>query len=172
MFGMLFLGGNLFIMMEIRGHKEVAECECWLEVGQMLRYCKGYTRETRLLLRGNGPYQHSCTYSNMLPFALMNKSWAQLYYSIQVRLHLSLSKKWNATETWDHPRGCVTAARRARQNIREGKRCLKTRIIFHLKREGSFNLDRDHWQRRWGGGKWLASSLQLKIITCNYTSNF
>lgn len=122
MFGMLFLEAtysSLWKSYTIKSHWMWAFA--WS--GSNVSYCKEYKEETSLLQRNCLPAQ-----LNMLTFTCMNKSRPRFYYSIPVRHLLWLSKKWNATETSDHPRGCATEAKRAHENIREEKYCSKTHI--------------------------------------------
>lgn len=169
MFGMLFLGAtysSLWKSYTIKSH--------WVWVfarsGSNVSYCKEYKEEISLLQRNCLPAQ-----LHMLTFTCMNKSLLQFYYSIPVRHHLWLSKKWNATETSDHPRGCATEAKRTHENIREEKYCSKThiqrRFVFFLlsPKRRSYNLDHNQWCRK---KKMLASLLHLKRITGNFTSYF
>lgn len=58
--------------------------------GSNVSYCKEYREETSLLQRNCLPAQ-----LYMLTFTCMNKSRPRFYYSIPVRHHLWLSKKWN-----------------------------------------------------------------------------
>lgn len=109
-----------------------------LEVGQMLAIVKNTRQKTSLFQRNCLPAQ-----LYMLTFACMNKSRTQFYYSIPVRHHLWLSKKLNATETSDHPRGCATEAQRTHENIWEEKYCSKT-----FQRGGCYNLDHNQWSRK------------------------
>lgn len=93
--------------------------------GSNVSYCKEYEEDTSL-------HRTNCLPALLytLSFASMNKSRAQFYYSIPVRHHLWLSKKWNATETSDHPRGCATEAKRTHENIREEKYCSYPETFF------------------------------------------
>lgn len=99
------------------------ECKCFPRSGSNVSYFKEYEEETSLL-------QRNCLAAQlyMLTITCTNKSRPQFYYSIPVRHHLWLSKKWNATETSDHRRGCATEAKRTPENIREKNNCSKTYI--------------------------------------------
>lgn len=127
------LKGFLFIIMEIIYHKEPLGASAIS--GSNVSYCKEYKGETSLLLRNSLQAQ-----LYMLTFTCMNKSKQQFYHSIPERHHLWLSKKWNATETSDHPRGCAAEAKRAHENIREEKYCSKTHIQrLFFSEERSYN---------------------------------
>lgn len=106
--------------------------------GSNVSYCKEYKEETSLLQRNCLPAQ-----LYMLTFTCMNKSRPQFYYSIPVRHHLWLSKKWNATETSDHPRGSATEAKRTHENIRE-----ETFSYPETPKRGSYNLDHNQQCRK------------------------
>lgn len=162
MFGMLFLGAiysSLWKLYTIKSH--------WVWVfaksGSNVSYCKEYKEETSLC-------QRNCIWPQlyMLTFTCMNKSRPRFYYSIPARHHLWLSKKWNATETSDHPRGCATEAKRTHENIREKKYCSKTHIqrLFFPKK-GSYNLDHNHWCR-----KNVCKFITAAKNNLNFTSNF
>lgn len=128
--------------------------------GSNVSDCKEYMEHTELLQRNDLPAQ-LCT----LTFICMNKWRRPFYYSVPARQHLWLSKKWNATETSDHPRGCATGANRAHKDIR-GKRDVAQRLFFFPRRTRVIISTTAS-----DALKMFSSSLQLQQIICTFTRN-